>query len=182
MLNIDGWNPERESVILHIRNLGSVSYLNSVEHCLALFHRADWPWRWCRWCARRRSATGSRWRTCLMFSSWPTSTLQSSWRPRYGGRGGHTVFDVSVQNLRFTFTLLSCLERTISSGIFLQLSYFLYMLYINIQFLKNVLYSTGTYYQCFGSGSAFLMRIRIQQLIKLAPKAKKNSYHLELFD
>jgi hypothetical protein len=34
-----------------------------------------------------------------------------------------------------------------------------------------------------GSGSAFRMRIRILQLINLAPKAKKkNSYHLELFD
>jgi hypothetical protein len=27
-----------------------------------------------------------------------------------------------------------------------------------------------------------VFRIRIQQLIKLAPKAQKNSYHLELFD
>jgi hypothetical protein len=33
-----------------------------------------------------------------------------------------------------------------------------------------------------GSGSAFQMGIRIQQLIKLAPKAKENSFHLVLFD
>jgi hypothetical protein len=42
--------------------------------------------------------------------------------------------------------------------------------------------------QGFGSGSAIdlssgsAFRIRIQQLIKLAPKAKKNAYNLELFD
>jgi hypothetical protein len=34
----------------------------------------------------------------------------------------------------------------------------------------------------WGSGSTFRMRIRIQLLMKLAPKAKTKSYYSELFD